>query len=146
MRLGPHATVEQLQSKLSCIYGNVKEKEAILGEFYGTRQRQIENVTKWSCRLEYILSKAAMNGEITASNSDKMLHDMRWKGFRSKLKDITHCEKERYASFDLLRVALRKIEKENHRDVDKKSSKQISKKVLAEKKKRLKIIMKLREC
>ena len=134
MRLGPYATVEQILGKLSCIYGDVEEKEAILGEFYGARQKQNENVTEWSCRLEDILSKATMNGEVPASNSDKMLHDMLWKGLRSELKDITHYEKERYSSFDQLRVALRRIEKENHPDVDKKISKQISKKAVTEEK------------
>jgi hypothetical protein len=54
----------------------LKKKEAILGEFYGARQIQNENVTEWSCRLEDILRKATMNGEVPCSNSDKMLHDM----------------------------------------------------------------------
>ena len=51
---------------------------------------------------------------------------------KSDLKDITHYEREKYQSFDSLRVALRKIEKENIQESEGKISKQISKKAIVE--------------
>ena len=54
-----------------------------------------------------------MTGQVLENSADKMLRDMLWKGLRPDLKDITHYEREKYQSFDSLRVALRKIEKEN---------------------------------
>ncbi|XP_061171984.1 uncharacterized protein LOC133181512 [Saccostrea echinata] len=132
MRLGPKAKIPEILDKLTSVYGDVDEKESILSEFYGARQKQTENITEWSCRLEDILGRAIMTGQVFESSSDKMLHDMLWKGLRPDLKDITHYEREKYHSFDSLRVALRKIEKENQQESEGKISKQLSKKAIVE--------------
>ncbi|VDI56915.1 Hypothetical predicted protein [Mytilus galloprovincialis] len=42
---------------------------------------------------------------------------MLWKGLRQNLKAISHYEKEKYTTFDSLRVALRRIEKDNILDM-----------------------------
>ena len=132
MRLGPNAKIPEILDNFTSVYGDVDEKESILSEFYGARQKQIENVTEWSCRLEDILGRAIMTGQVLENSADKMLHDMLWKGLRPDLKDITHYEREKYQSFDSLRVALRKIEKENIQESEGKISKQISKKAIVE--------------
>ena len=54
-----------------------------------------------------------------------------WKGLRPDLKAISHYEKEKYTTFDALRVALRKIEKDNILDQPPKSVKGTSKKAVS---------------
>lgn len=126
MGLGPHADVTDILRKLTSVYGEVDDRETIMSEFYGSRQSKDENVTAWSCRLECIIGRALTTGTVSKPEADKMLHDMLWKGLKPELKAITHYEREKFNTFDELRVALRRIEKENKLDEDI-SKKQISK-------------------
>ena len=112
MRLGPGASLLKLMEKMDSIYGVVDEQETIMSEFYNAKQHDDEDISTWSCRLEAILDKAISLGKVPSPQADAMLHDMLWKGLRPALKDISHYEKERYTSFDGLRIALRKLEKE----------------------------------
>ena len=131
MGLGPRANIEDILHKLTSVYGEVDDKETLMSEFYGSKQMKDEDVTTWSCRLENIIGRALTVGVISKGQSDKMLHDMLWKGLKPELKGITHYEKERFGTFDELRVALRKIEKENKLEENKDSNKLISKQAVA---------------
>lgn len=110
MRLGEKAGLDEILYKMDSIYGQIDEKESIMLEFYQAKQKDDEDVSTWSCRLEDILSRAILTGKVKASEADSMLHDMLFKGLRPELKDKAHYEKERYTSFDELRVVLRKLE------------------------------------
>ena len=44
---------------------------------------------------------------ISKGQSDKILHDMLSKGLTPELEGISHYKKERFVTFDELRVALR---------------------------------------
>lgn len=123
MRLGPDAFIEDVLRKMESVFGDVDENESIMSEFYNARQKEEEDVTTWSCRLEGILDKAVHMGRISPSQADAMLHDMLWKGLRPNLKDVSHYEKARHGSFDDLRIALRRIEKEY--EFDKATSKSV---------------------
>ena len=46
-------------------------------------------------------------GVISKGQSDKILHDMFRKGLTPELEGISHYKKERFVTFDELRVALR---------------------------------------
>ncbi|XP_062571420.1 uncharacterized protein LOC134233469 [Saccostrea cucullata] len=117
MNLGPDANLNKILAKLTSVYGDIQERETILGEFYGTKQAKDEDVSSWSCRLENIMQKAIKIGAVNSAMADEMLHDMLYKGLKPELKAICHYEKERFKGFDELRVALRKLEKENEIDV-----------------------------
>ena len=117
MRLGEKADIHEILCKMDCIFGNIDEKESIMSEFYNAKQKEDEDVAMWSCRLEDILSRAILTGKVKQSESDTMLHDMLWKGLKPELKDKSHYEKEKYTTFDDLRVALRKLEKEHQTDM-----------------------------
>ena len=116
VRLGPGATLTTLLEKMETYFGVVDEKETIMSEFYNARQKDDEDVSAWSSRLEGILDKAIYMGKVSNIQADSMLHDMLWKGLKHPLKDISHYEKERHTTFDKLRVALRRIEKEHNLD------------------------------
>lgn len=113
MRLGTDATIDQILDKLDSIYGNVDKKEELMAEFYGARQRQDEDITSWSCRLEDIIGKAQDLGLVPEEDIDKMLHSMLWTGLRQDLKDISSHKYDTVKGFDQLRVVLRQIEKDH---------------------------------
>lgn len=113
MHLGEHASIFDILQKFDCKFGSIDEKETIMSEFYNAKQKEEEDVSTWSCRLEKILSQALINGKVKKTESDEMLHDMVYKGLRPELKDKAHYEKEKYKSFDDFRVVLRKIEREH---------------------------------
>jgi len=132
MRLGPHAEVGHVLQKMDSVYGVVEEKESVMREFYNACQKDDEDITTWSCRLEDILEKAIQIDKVKRSEADAMLHDMLWKGLKPHLRDTTHYEKEKYITFDQLRVALRKLEKDNQIDQPAKPTpKATSKKAIA---------------
>lgn len=113
MRLGTDATMNQILDKLDSIYGNVEKKEELLAEFYSARQREDEDITSWSCRLEDIIGKALELGVVQHAEVDKMLHSMLWTGLRQELKDISSHKYDTVKGFDQLRVVLRQIEKDH---------------------------------
>lgn len=112
MRLGPEVTVDSFLHKMDSVFGTVEEKEALLAEFYSAQQKDSESTAIWGCRLEDLLSKAAQYTTLSAEDSDHMLREMFWKGLRPELKDISGHRFDSTKTFDELRVALRKIEKE----------------------------------
>ncbi|VDI72934.1 Hypothetical predicted protein [Mytilus galloprovincialis] len=63
MHLGEHASIFDILQKFDCIFGNIDEKETIMSEFYNAKQKEEEDVSTWSCRLEDILSQALNNDE-----------------------------------------------------------------------------------
>ena len=88
-----------------------------------------------------------MTGKVKQSESDTMLHDMLWKGLKAELKDKSHYEKEKYTTFDSLRVALRKLEKEHqtetHVPMFKPETKQTCKKTKQKKVMMMRMMMKI---
>lgn len=116
MRLGPEASLTEILMKMESVFGNVDEVETIMSDFYNARQTADEDVSSWSCRLEGILDRAVHAHKVSRPQADRMLHDMLWKGLKPALKDVSHYEKERFATFDNLRTALRRIEKEHQLD------------------------------
>ncbi|VDI23024.1 Hypothetical predicted protein [Mytilus galloprovincialis] len=74
MRLDLDASVEEVIHKLDSIYGNVDKKEELLAEFYGSRQKEDETVTSWSCRLESLMGQAVERGIVGRQDVDGMLH------------------------------------------------------------------------
>ena len=113
MRLGTDATMDQILHKLDSIYGNVDKKEELMAEFYGARQREDEDITSWSCRLEDIIGKAQELGLVQHEDVEKMLHSMLWTGLRQELKDVSSHKYDTVKGFDELRVALRQVEKDH---------------------------------
>lgn len=113
MRLDLDATVHDIILKLDSIYGSVDKREELLAEFYGSRQKEDESVTSWSCRLEGILGKAVDRGLIQRKDIDGMLHAMLWTGLKPSLKDISGHKYDTIKDFDGLRVSLRQIENDH---------------------------------
>lgn len=111
-RLGANSSVQQIIHKFDSIFGNVDTPEMTLSLFYSARQRQDEDVANWSWRLEEILAKASETMHFTATESNKMLCSMFWRGLSQNIKDITGHIFERETDFDQLRVHIRRIEQE----------------------------------
>lgn len=132
MRLGPKPDIFLILNKMDTVFGIAEEKESILREFYNASQQEDEDVISWSFRLEDILEKAIQLRKVTRSDGDHMLHDMLWKGLKPEMKAISHYEKEKYTTFDSLRAALRRMEKDASLDYSPpvKSAKGTSKKAV----------------
>lgn len=112
-RLGIGASIPEILAKFDSVYGAVDTKENLLAKFYSAKQQEDEDVTKWSCRLEDILSSAVERGLVDPSKVNEMLHNMFWQGLNSTLKDISGYKFEQIKDFDKLRVEIRKLEQDH---------------------------------
>lgn len=111
-RLGPGATIDAILAKLDGVYGTVELGENLLSEFYSARQKQSEDVSKWSCRIEDLLAKAQERGQVRPDAVNEMLRTKFWTGLNQKLKDSSRHKFDSIQDFDQLRVAIRAIEHE----------------------------------
>ncbi|KAL8610751.1 hypothetical protein ACOMHN_016734 [Nucella lapillus] len=89
MRLGPSTTLNQLEAKFSSIFGSALADEDVLAAFYSAQQSEEETVTRYSCRIEDLLSKAVNSGKLQASEYSETLRTKLWGGLRQLLKDCT---------------------------------------------------------
>lgn len=110
---GLEKPIENLLETLDSVYGGVQSKEQLLAEFYGARQKEEEDITAWSARLEDILGKGLEKGIIKHTEMNTMLHSMLWTGLRQELKDITGYKYDTIKDYNKLRIALRQIEKDH---------------------------------
>ena len=118
MRLGTEASIDDILQRFDSVYGTVEDNENLLSQFYSASQKDNEDVSEWSCRLEDLLNKVIQNGEIPPTNTDQMLRNMFWNGLSENFKDITgHIFKES-TKFDDLRKAIRKVEQDKLRRKD----------------------------
>ena len=113
MHLGPKASLPEIIHKLDSVYGAVESKEDLLATFYRARQEEDESVTKWSCRLEYIIGKAVDKQIVQKRDTNSMLHSMLWAGLKPELKDVSGHKYDSIKDFDELRIALRQIERDH---------------------------------
>jgi hypothetical protein len=113
MHLGPTASIPEILYKLDSIYGDVEKKVDLLGDFCNARQREDENVTSWSCRLEDMMGKAVTRGLIHKEEVNEMLHSVLFRGLRTSLKALSGHKFDAIQDFNTLRIALRQIEKDH---------------------------------
>lgn len=122
MRLGTDVTIETILEKFESVYGVVDTKESLLARFYSAKQRDDEDITTWSCRLEDILSQAVEKKIIRAADTNEMLRSMFWTGMRQDLKDISGYKFETVKDFDKFRVEIRKLEQDHLKKTEKQGS------------------------
>ena len=113
MHLGPTASIPEIPYKLDSIYGDVEKKVDLLGDFFNARQREDENVTSWSCRLEDMIGKAVTRGLIHKEEVNEMLHSVLFRGRRTSLKALSGHTFDAIQDFNTLRSALWQIEKDH---------------------------------
>ena len=107
MRMGTDATVEKLIDKLEGVFGVVEFGETILAQFYSSKQKDGEDVTSWSCRIEDLLDKARVQGQVKETDMEEMLRTRLWNGLNDNLKTRTGHMFETTKCYDTLRVSLR---------------------------------------
>lgn len=114
MHLGTNVSLEKMIEKMDSIFGKIYDGVSVMTEFYSASQKDEENVTTWSCRLENIIDKAIQMDKVKRHEADSMLSFMLFTGLSPQLRDIysIHYVKDKCTSFDQLRVALRKLEKD----------------------------------
>ena len=106
--LGPSVSIKDMLSRLEGVFGNVATGESILQEFYTASQKADESVTAWGLRIEEILQKAVIKGNVKDSDTNEMLKNIFWKNLRNdRLKNATRAKFESIQSFELLRRAVR---------------------------------------
>ena len=112
-RLGIGATIPEILEKKESVYGEVDTKEHLLAKFYCAKREENEDVTKYLCRLEDILSTAVERKIIEPTKVYEMLRNMFWQGLKPALKDISGYKFEKITDFDKLRVEIRKLEQDH---------------------------------
>ena len=90
------------------MYDEVGTKEHLIAKLYSSRQEESEDITKWSCRLEYILSNAVDRKIVEPETVNEMLTNMFWQGLKPSLKDISGYLVDKMKDFDKLRAEMRK--------------------------------------
>ncbi|XP_076463957.1 uncharacterized protein LOC143296081 [Babylonia areolata] len=110
--LGPDATVDEILTKLDSIYGQVDEDADVLAAFYSARQGQAETVADWSCRIEGLFGRVRRLSDINGG-TDEALRQMFWTGPRQELKDASAYQFDTIKSFDEVRKAIRRVEKQH---------------------------------
>lgn len=109
-RLGHYADIGVLLNKMYSVYGVVESRESLLETFYAAVQRDDEDVSAWSCRLEKIMSNAVQKGEIQLGNTSEMLRSKLWKGVKPSLRDISGHTYDNMLDYDALLIAIRQLE------------------------------------
>ena len=94
--------IDKILDVLDSVYGTVDNKEQLLAEFYSARQRDDEDVTTWSNRLQDILGKGLEKGLVDYRDMNSMLHAMLWRGLRQELKDISEHKHDMIKDFNQL--------------------------------------------
>lgn len=67
------ATTPQILEKMENIYGDKRTGESHVAEFNRAKQLPDENVAEWGVRLEGIMQKAIIKGQVSKEQSDEML-------------------------------------------------------------------------
>lgn len=104
-------------------YGNIENKEQLLEDFYSASQRDDEDVSTWSNRLEEIIGKGLEREFVKQSEVNSMLHGKLWMGLREDLKDVSGHKYDTIKDFNKLRIALRQIEKDHKKQTKPNTSK-----------------------
>lgn len=95
MYQGLDKPLSDILETLDSVYGSVENKQQLLSEFYGARQRGDEDITAWSRRLEEIIGKGLEKGIVRQNEVNSMLHSMLWTGLRQELQDISETNRKR---------------------------------------------------
>lgn len=130
-RLGPAPTAVQVIEKFESLYGIVDAPETTKAKFYSATQREDEDVTSWSSRLEDLYAQTPEYKSATANQINADLCNIFYRGLRSSLRDITGHIYDKVKDFDKLRVAIRQVEndKKERKIQDKEHTKKNTSKV-----------------
>ena len=90
LNMGIGVQPQEIIGKLDIVFGVVLTNEAILEEFYASRQRDRETAVQWGCRVERLLKQAkdqkAIRGE--TEYIENMARTKLWSGLRDgKIKE-----------------------------------------------------------
>ena len=113
MRMGPKAVIAELLHKLDGRYGVVMTESSLLTHFYTTVQKDSEDVTTWSVRIEDIIQQVQQKGLISRGTMTEMLRSKLWSGLRDEqLRQATRHKYDTIKDFDELVIAIRCVESE----------------------------------
>ena len=112
VRLGTEASITDILEKMDSVFGEVGTEADLLAALYSARQGPAESVSDWGCRLETLFDAAKRQATIP-DNPDEVLRSVFWAGLRQELKDVSAYHSDTIRTFDELRTALRRIEKQH---------------------------------
>ncbi|XP_048245966.1 uncharacterized protein LOC125377226 [Haliotis rufescens] len=115
MKLGHKASITDILSKLKSAFGTLRRISVLMSEFYSATQKDGEDVTAWSCRLERLLYQLVCQKSISHAEQDDMLRSRLWDGLNPTLKGLAGYKYESLKNFDDLRLCLRELEFDLHR-------------------------------
>ncbi|KAH3784173.1 hypothetical protein DPMN_162125 [Dreissena polymorpha] len=115
--LNPSATSAELLEKLEEVYGSLKESDALMQDFYSSKQNPSESASDWGVRVENLFQKLVRKGEIDTSQRNTILKRKFWRGlYRDKLREAMRVSHESTDTFEILRKKTRKEEDEMDSD------------------------------
>ena len=112
MNLGHRATTTDIMLKLKSAFGTLRRSSVLMSAFYSASQREDEDVSAWSCRLERLLYQLSEQKTIPAHEQDEMLRSRLWDGLNSDIKSLAGYKYDVIDNFDDLRLCLREMELE----------------------------------
>lgn len=114
VRMGPKASTWEVLQKLDGLFGKVATEGTLLTQFYAAKQKEGEDVTGWSCRLEEIIQGVQSQGLISHGTMKEMCRSKLWTGLREdRLREATRYKYDTMKDFDNLVVAIRQVEQES---------------------------------
>lgn len=112
LNIGEHATPQHILQKFDDVFGSALSSEALIEDFYTARQREVETVVAWGCRVESMLSHAKEKGTFSG-NTDEMLRTKFWSGILDpNLKNGIRHRFDAGEPYQRLLVAARAVEHE----------------------------------
>jgi hypothetical protein len=113
MNLDTNVPIQEIIDKFDISFGTALSVEALLQEFYEARQKRIETITDWSCRVESMIRKLKEKGSISTAGTD-MARTKFFTGLAcDKIKMGVRHKFENNVSYVELLKAARSLEQEN---------------------------------
>ena len=109
MRLGKHASLQEILTKFDNIFGTVVNKQKLLADFYTANQKPNESIAEWSCRLEDYLSHPKLSD---MQNDSDMLKARFFNGLASESIQNAIRHRQSTSTFNQLVVLAREAEDE----------------------------------
>jgi len=111
-RLGSATDLTALLAKLDNKFTCTARGQQLMREFYASQQREDENVSSWSCRLEDLLDQAKDAKRVQDGEIDELLREQFWTGLRCDLQEGTEHKYDSIKNFDDLEDAIRQVERD----------------------------------
>ena len=109
LSMGDSVSVREVVDKFDVRFGDILPTDVTLEQFFSAKQRPMESMSSWACRLEELLGKIREPASLTAARG--MLRSRFWTGIQSgQIKNALRHHFDQGASFEELVKQSRVVE------------------------------------